>query len=110
MSARNYHETPPHTTTTEQSSNTLTNRERLCDLGYEDSVIFDFPDYDDAIVGVTDDGRVVYDYEKMVQCLSEELQISPIEAIDYIEFNTIRALAYQEDGPIIIHTLQEAGL
>ena len=110
MSQNNNHATPPHATPTEQTSNSRTTRERLCDLGYEDSVIFDYPDYDDAIVGVTDDGRVVYDYEKMVQSLSEELQISPIEAIDYIEFNTIRALAYQEDGPIIIHTLQEAGL
>ena len=34
-------------------------RDALCDMGYEDAVIFDGPDYDEAIVGVTDGGQVV---------------------------------------------------
>ena len=38
-------------------------RELLQDFGYEDSIVFENPDYDDAIVGVTTDGNVIYDYD-----------------------------------------------
>lgn len=69
-------------------------RDALCDMGHEDAVIFDGPDYDDAIVGVTDEGQVVYDYDAMVQSLMKQDGISMEEAIDFIEYNTIRALEY----------------
>ena len=45
----------------------MTNKELLCDLGYEDSVVFDNPDYDEAIIGVSHDGRVIYDIDLMVE-------------------------------------------
>lgn len=80
-------------------------RDALCDMGHEEAVIFDDPNYDDAIVGVTDEGRVVYDYDKMVHCLRIDDGMSEEEAIDFIEFNTIRALAYVENGPIIMNRL-----
>lgn len=44
-------------------------RDALCDMGYEEAVIFDSPDYDEAIVGVTEEGLVVYDFDKMVEIL-----------------------------------------
>lgn len=31
----------------------------------EEMIVFDSPEYDDAIIGTTHDGRVVYDFEKM---------------------------------------------
>lgn len=37
----------------------------LCERGHEDAVVLESPDYLGAIVGVSDDGRVIYDYEKM---------------------------------------------
>lgn len=40
------------------------NREILDEMGYSDSVVFDSPEYDDAIMGVDSNGRVVYSYEK----------------------------------------------
>ena len=43
------------------------NRKILTELGYEDTIIFTNPDYDAAIFGVSSDGRVVYDYDEMVQ-------------------------------------------
>lgn len=82
-------------------------REALCDMGFEDSIVFDGPDYDDAIVGVTDEGQVVYDYHKMIECLMQQDGITEDEAIDFIEYNTIRALQYMvgENLPIIMNRI-----
>lgn len=77
-------------------------RDALCDMGYEDAIIFDGPDYDDAIVGVTEEGRVVYDYDAMVKCLMDADGIGEMEAIEFIEYNTIRALEYMHESPPII--------
>lgn len=76
-------------------------REILCDMGYDDAIVFDGPDYDDAIVGVTDEGQVIYDYELMVECLKKD-GMSAEEAIDFIDYNTIRAIPYAGDNPPII--------
>lgn len=40
--------------------------ERLLEAGYEDVAILSNYSYDDALIGVTEDGRAVYDYDKMV--------------------------------------------
>ena len=76
-------------------------REVLSDMGYEDAVVFESPSYDDAIVGVSD-GRVVYDFNKMVECLVNDEDMSEEEAIEFIEYNTIRALPYIENAPIVM--------
>ena len=44
-------------------------RDALCEMGHEEAVVFDGPDYDEAIVGVTDESQVIYDYDKMVEIL-----------------------------------------
>lgn len=77
-------------------------RDALCDMGHEEAVIFDGPDYDEAIIGVTEEGRVVYDYDKMVQILVERDGMKEIEAIDFIEYNSIRALPYVENAPVVM--------
>lgn len=38
----------------------------------EDSLVFDNASYDNSIVGVTADNRVVYDYNKMIVELMED--------------------------------------
>jgi hypothetical protein len=83
-------------------------REVLCDMGYEDAVVFETPSYDDAIVGVSD-GRVVYDFNKMVDCLvnDEDMAMSEEEAVEFIEYNTIRALSYIENAPIVMFPILE---
>lgn len=82
-------------------------REILCDAGYDEAVVFDGPDFDTAIIGVTDEGQVVYDFEKMITQLAEDEGITREEAIEFIEYNTIRALPYIENGPIIIHSIED---
>ena len=74
--------------------------------GYDSVAIFEDYSYDDALVGVTEDGRAVYDYDKMVDWLMAKEDMSQDEAMDWIEYNTIRALDYAgPDGPIIMYSL-----
>ena len=81
-------------------------RDAICDMGFEEAVMFDCPDYDDAVVGVSEDGRVVYDYDKMVEILVERDGMEEIEAIEFIEYNSIRALPYVENAPIVMNRLR----
>lgn len=83
----------------------MTAAERLSDLGYEDVVIFENPSYDDALIGVSDDNRAVYDFEKMVEWLHKHDGMELDEAVEFIEFNTIRALPYYEGAPIIMYSV-----
>ena len=85
----------------------MTAAEKLLDAGYEDVVILDNPSYDDALVGVTEDGRAVYDFRKMLAWLVEHDDMTEDEAWDWIEYNTIRALPYAGDrAPIIVYPLE----
>ena len=56
--------------------------ERLLNAGYEDVIILKDYSYDDALIGVTEDNRVVYDYVKMVDWLVKKEGWSEIEAIE----------------------------
>lgn len=81
----------------------MTNREILEDLDYENLVVFDNPDYDDAIIGVSHDDRVIYDYDKMIKHLVENENMTVEDAEDFISYDTIRSLSYRsEDAPIVM--------
>lgn len=67
-----------------------------------DAVIFINQAYDNSIIGTTFDGRAIYDFDKMVQELMTDEGWSEEEAIDWIEYNTIRALPYCGDKPPLI--------
>lgn len=84
-------------------------RELICDMGYENAVALD--GYDDAIVGVSEDGRVVYDYDKMVKCLVDRDGMTDMEAIEFIDYNTIRSIPYAgEFAPIVMYPIREEDL
>lgn len=86
----------------------MTKRQLLCDMGYEDSIVFENPDYDSAIVGVSDNGEIIYDFDKMVQHLVEHEDMTEEEAADFISYNSIRSLPYVGEGaPIIMYSLWE---
>lgn len=81
-------------------------KDYLCERGYEDAVLLESPDYLNAIVGVSDDGRVIYDYEKMARCLMETDSMEYEEATEFIDFNTLGALPYMgEKKPIILNEI-----
>ena len=81
------------------------NRDILNELGYDESEVFETPDYDSAIIGVDTNDRVVYDYEKMVEDLMKDGNMTYEDAVDFIEYNTIRAMPYHPQGPIVVHPI-----
>ena len=84
----------------------MKNRNILSDLGYESSIVFENPSYDAAIIGISTDGQVIYDYYKMIGCLMDEDGMTYDEAVDFIDYNTIRAPPYAGDGaPIVMYGL-----
>ena len=85
----------------------MTAAEKILNAGFEDVVILSNYSYDDALVGVTEDGRAVYDFDKMVAWLVETEGFSEEDAIEWIEYNTIRAIPYMGDrAPIIMYPLE----
>ena len=85
----------------------MTDKEKLSLDGYYSTIVFDNPEYEGALIGVSTDRRAVYDYELMVKGLMEKSEMSEEEAIEWIEYNTVRASEYLQNGPIVIHKLEE---
>lgn len=82
--------------------------ERLLENGYEGVKFLSDYSYDDALIGVTEDNRAVYDYEKMVTWLMETEGWTYEEAAEWVDYNTIRALPYMGEGaPIVMYPLTE---
>lgn len=72
----------------------------------DSAIVFDNMSYDGAIVGITTDGRVVYEYDKMVEELARDENWSHNESAEWIDYNTIRMLPYAgENSPIIMYKL-----
>ena len=81
--------------------------ERLLYAGYEGIKYLTNYSYDSALIGVSHDDRAIYDYEKMVEWLMNEESWSYEDAVDWIDYNTIRALPYMgADAPIIMYPLE----
>lgn len=84
----------------------MTAEERVLDAGYEDVVLFSDFSYDDALIGITEDNRAVYDYNLMVDWLMRTEGWSYEDSVEWIDYNTIRALPYAGEGaPIIMYPL-----
>ncbi len=81
----------------------MSKRDTLSELGFDGAIVFENPDYDDAIIGTSNDDRVVYSFNKMVECLMKEDGMTEEEAIEFIEFNTLRAIPYfGPNAPIVL--------
>lgn len=65
-------------------------------------IVFSNPSYDTAILGISSDDRVIYDYDLMVKYLIDNDNLSEIDAVEFIDYNTIRAMAYEPSSPIIL--------
>lgn len=75
--------------------------------GYEGVKYLSDFSYDSAFVGMTWDDRCVYDYDKMVQWIVETQGWEELEAVEWIEYNTIRALPYMGEGaPIVMYGVE----
>lgn len=86
----------------------MTKREIINEMGFEEAVFFDSPEYDEAIIGLSEEGSVVYDFEIMVDILVKRDGMTAQEAGEFIAYNTIRALPYApEPKPVIMYHLWE---
>lgn len=81
--------------------------ERMVNDGYEDVVILSNYSYDTAVIGVSEDGRAIYDFDLMVEWLMAEEGFDEMDAIEWIEYNTLRALPYMPNAPIVMHRLSD---
>lgn len=86
----------------------MNKRDILCEIGLENAIVFENPEYQDAIVGYdVISERVIYDYDKMIKSLITNDNMSYEEAIEFIEYNTIRACPYMGDkAPIILQNIE----
>ena len=59
--------------------------------------------YDDAIVGITRDGQLVYSIERMIELCAEQGEMEEIDAIEWLEYNTFNTYV-GEMTPIWVYT------
>jgi len=59
--------------------------------------------YDDAVMGISTDGRLVYSVEKMIEILLRDGDMNEEEAIEWLEYNTFNAYV-GEMTPIWVYT------
>lgn len=73
----------------------------LCNSEYESVPLFS-DDYYTAVIGITDGGRLIYDYYKMAEFLVERDGMDYEGAMEWIDYNAIRTLPYMgPNHPII---------
>ncbi len=78
----------------------------LLDRGCDEAIILRDPDYADAVIGIDDEGRVIYSYDLMVQSLCLTDGMTEEEAAEYIDYNTLRSLSYMGDKhPLVMYSL-----
>lgn len=86
-------------------------KDLITELGYDDVMVFDNTlgfDYADAFIGMSDEGRAVYSFDKMVEYIIENEGWPYEEAVEWIEYNTIRALPYGgPNAPIVVYDVPE---
>lgn len=81
----------------------MKNIEKLKEYTNDPIVVFDNLDYDSALIGITEDNRAIYDYDLMIKYLMDTQGWDETESIEWIEYNTLRALPYVQGSPIIMH-------
>lgn len=80
--------------------------QNIRDLLPEDTLVFDNMSYDNSIIGTTFDGRAIYDYDLMVEEFMEDENCSFEEAVDWVEYNTLRSLPYAGKGaPLVVSNM-----
>lgn len=70
--------------------------------GKNEALVID--DYLDSLIGITSDGRAVYDFETMVIEYARRNDASEQDAWDYIDYNVLNSLnPFSEIHPVVIY-------
>ncbi len=76
----------------------------------ENIIVFENTGYPTAFIGVSFDHgyyRAVYDHELMIESLMVENGMTMEDAMEFIDFNTLRALSYAgSGGPIVLEVMR----
>lgn len=82
-------------------------REYLIGREFTGTVYLDNPSFVKAIIGITESGQLIYDYNLMILAAMEEQEWECEEAIEWIEYNTLRSIPYMGDlRPIVMMPLE----
>ena len=81
----------------------MTKLEQISETSPE-SIIAD--GFDDAIIGLSWDSKVVYDANKCIEILIGEDEVTYDDAIEFLEFNTFSAYV-GENTPIFIYPMND---
>ena len=77
-------------------------KEWLVDQGYNDSILLENPSYRNAVVGVSEEGRIIYSARIILQDMMIDEGMEYEEAVDHFSYNLLRSLPYMgEMAPII---------
>lgn len=80
--------------------------EYLTEREFTGTVYFTTPSFVKAIIGITESGQLIYDYNLMILAAMEEMGCECEEAIEWIEYNTLRSIPYMGDlHPIVMMPL-----
>lgn len=78
-------------------------RKMLVANGFENAVLLDNPDLTRAIIGITEDERLVYSYSIMIDLLFESGNFTLDEAIEFVNVETMQAIdCIKTNKPIVI--------
>ena len=70
---------------------------------YGGYALFEPEHYDEGIIGITENGNVIYSYELLAESLMLHDDWSYEDAIEWLDYNTIRTIPYMgEFQPIIL--------
>lgn len=86
----------------------MTAKELIEQSCFDNVLLLENFSYDDALIGVTSQNRAVYDFNKMVEWLITTEGFTYEQAVEWIEYNTIKSLPYfGEQAPIIMYSLED---
>lgn len=99
-------------------SNTDELREFIDQEGFDRVYFFDGSgsDYITAVIGYdANSGRIIYDYNKMVDYLVAGGMVNEdpdyggpeLDAVEWIDYNTVRSLPYYKPSPIVLYPKEE---
>ena len=78
-------------------------KEYLTQQCFTDTVVLESPSYISAVVGISTDGRLIYRRDLMVRYLGKVSGMPPLDADEFIDFNTVGALpSMGNKAPIIM--------
>lgn len=73
-------------------------KQELAERGFNDSFVFESPDYSSAFIGVSHNGRAVYSFDKMVEYLGNDK-----DALDNLRYNVLPSLeTLGDNSPIVV--------